>query len=52
VVAKKFEPLIAGSAVAARQRRNVCQRTFKQILIGKFVADPARRGPAFALRLI
>jgi hypothetical protein len=50
VVAEKFEPLIAGSAVSARQRRNMRQRTFKQILVGKFVADPVfERGPVLRL---
>jgi len=50
VVAEKFEALIACSTVAARQCRNVRQRTFKQILIGKFVADPVfERGPVLRL---
>ena len=50
MVAEKFQPLIAGRAIASRQRGNVRECAFKQVLIGKFVADPAlERRPVLGL---
>ena len=46
VIAEKFQPLIAGRAIAARQRGNVRERAFEQVLVGKFIADPALRAPS------
>ena len=50
MIAEKLQPLIACRAVASRQRGNMRERALEQILIGKFVADPAfERRPVLGL---
>src|SRR5262249_25667323 len=50
VIAQKFQPLLAGRAIASRYRGNMREGTFEQILTDKFVADPAlKRRPVLGL---
>src|SRR5690348_14576017 len=41
MIAKKFEPLIAGGPISSGEGGNMRQGALKQILVGKFVADRA-----------
>ena len=47
VVAKEFQALIAGAAIAAGQGGNVGERAVKQGLVGELVADPLLERVAF-----
>src|SRR6478609_9595405 len=41
MIAKEFQPLVAGGAISSRESRNMREGALKQIFVGKFVADRA-----------